>query len=344
VSSRRTLPVQAKIMVFLLYGADTFRSRQYLRKLQEKFHLERDPQGLNIVTVVGAEDPGRIIDELSAAPFLAEKRMVIVQNAFSPKSVKAKSLSEASKSALNTIQEFFSKPHDHLIAIFWEGTETLAAHPLRDKILKEQFTQKFDPLDGARLVQWTCAAVQSRGAVISLTTATQLAEIVGSDLYALDHTVNQLCAAASALNAAHTITMELVNKFAPPSLESTIFEVVDAIIARRPQEAYKKFHALWEVDPDPAFIMSVLEKQLRILLSLNEYSRLHVGASPKQIADEFGGHPFVIKKSLAILPRLSVEKLLSWHRGLVDLDRKIKTGVAAPVPLFDRFIAWSASA
>ncbi|MBF8280589.1 MAG: DNA polymerase III subunit delta [Candidatus Magasanikbacteria bacterium] len=330
-------------MQFLLYGADTFRSREYLRKLTEKFHIERDPQNLNIVTVQAAEAPERVIDELAAAPFLAEKRMVIVKNAFAPKSPKAKNLSAEAMGALDAMADFFSKPHEHLVAIFWEGAGKLSVHPLADRLLKESFTQKFDPLDGVRLVSWIQAAVQLRGAAISPAVAGQLAEIVGNDLYALDHALNQLCAAAQAVNAGHIITTELVNKFAPASLEATIFEVVDAIIARQPQAAYKKFHALWEVDPDPAFILSVLEKQLRILLSLHEYQKIHPGSSQKQIADEFGEHPFVIKKSLVVLSRLPAVKLLAWHRGLIDIDRKIKTGVVTPVPLFDRFIAWSAT-
>ena len=73
-------------MVIYIYGADTFRSRQYLKEQVEKFKAARDPQGYNVVFLDATKaEPGRVLSEIVSAPFLAEKRLVIVENVLSSK-------------------------------------------------------------------------------------------------------------------------------------------------------------------------------------------------------------------------------------------------------------------
>ena len=71
-------------MIIYIYGADTFRSRQYLKKTIEQFKKQRDPQGYNVVILdAKIEEMGKILSEMTAAPFLAEKRMIVLENTLS---------------------------------------------------------------------------------------------------------------------------------------------------------------------------------------------------------------------------------------------------------------------
>ena len=75
-------------MIIYIYGEDTFRSRNYLKQQVERFKKERDPQGMNVVVLDGQKvESRRLWNEITAAPFLAEKRLVIVQNILSSKDV-----------------------------------------------------------------------------------------------------------------------------------------------------------------------------------------------------------------------------------------------------------------
>ena len=74
-------------MILFLYGKDTFRSRQQMKKMVEKFKADRDPQGYNIVTIDAAAErnSSRILNEIFTVPFLAERRMVVLESFLSTK-------------------------------------------------------------------------------------------------------------------------------------------------------------------------------------------------------------------------------------------------------------------
>ena len=67
-------------MIIYIYGEDDFNSRRYLRRAVEQFKTQRDPQGYNTVFLDGKkESAGKLFGEISAAPFLSEKRMVVIE-------------------------------------------------------------------------------------------------------------------------------------------------------------------------------------------------------------------------------------------------------------------------
>ena len=49
-------------MIIYIWGEDTFRSRQYLKKTIEQFKKQRDPQGYNVVILdTKKEESGRVL-------------------------------------------------------------------------------------------------------------------------------------------------------------------------------------------------------------------------------------------------------------------------------------------
>ena len=103
-------------MIIYIYGADTFRSRKYLREMVEQFKKKRDPQGYNVVFVDAQKQPEKILGEILTAPFLAEKRMIIVENV----------LSISDKELLAGLMERIAKgktPESNVV-VFWQGEKT----------------------------------------------------------------------------------------------------------------------------------------------------------------------------------------------------------------------------
>ena len=85
-------------MIIYIYGEDTYRSREFFKSNVERFKKERDPQGMNLVILdAKKEDPSRIWNELTASPFLAEKRMVVIENPLSANAEVGDSLIEGIK-------------------------------------------------------------------------------------------------------------------------------------------------------------------------------------------------------------------------------------------------------
>src|SRR3989339_2093468 len=102
-------------MIIFLYGEDTFRSRQQLKKMAAKFKTERDPQGLNAITLdCEKENAGKIREQISQIPFLAEKRLIILENLLTGKQTELQEeLAEKIKN---------KKLPESSILIIWEKT------------------------------------------------------------------------------------------------------------------------------------------------------------------------------------------------------------------------------
>ena len=154
-------------MILFLYGSDTFRSRQHLKKIIEKFKKDRDPQGLNVVRLDCAplspgfgearkEEPGRVMGQILTAPFLAERRLAILENLLVSKHHDL--MVEIGKKIKD------NDLPDSTVLVFWEGVgtfKTKAANDLFAILNKQKYSQKFDELKGVRLSAWITEEMNS---------------------------------------------------------------------------------------------------------------------------------------------------------------------------------------
>src|SRR3989339_652782 len=70
-------------MLIFLYGEDSFRSRNKLNELKEKFLREIDPQGNSLSTIDGSmANFSQINESISPSSLFASKRMVVIENIF----------------------------------------------------------------------------------------------------------------------------------------------------------------------------------------------------------------------------------------------------------------------
>ena len=151
-------------MNIFLHGSDTFRSRQQLKKMVEKFKVDRDPQGLNVAILdCAVEELGKVLEQVLASPFLAEKRMVVLENL----------LTATGKKDLQT--EIFErvkagKISEDTILLFWEGggkPKTDVAKKFYKLLAQEKFAQEFGELKGIQLGGWIKQEIELRGGKIN---------------------------------------------------------------------------------------------------------------------------------------------------------------------------------
>src|SRR3989338_2383790 len=101
-------------MVIFLHGADTFRSRQKLKQIKERFRREVDKSGYNTATLDGRTLKVEHLErDLISAPFLAPKRLVVVEEMFN-----GKLAATLEKPVLELLQRPAAQ---NAIAVFWEG-------------------------------------------------------------------------------------------------------------------------------------------------------------------------------------------------------------------------------
>jgi DNA polymerase-3 subunit delta len=303
-------------MLIYLYGEDTFQSRQYLKMQVDRFKKERDPQGMNVVFLDGPKDAGRIWSEVASSPFLAEKKLVVVQNILSAKDTDMlESLVEGVKN---------SNLPDKNVVIFWQG----------DAMGKTKIVHEFVVPVGAGMISWLKAEIASRGGSIAAVALNFLAQNIGKDTWYANSLMDQLVAYANKKE----ITLTDVQLFLEEKTDDNMFTMVDAIVAGNRKVAFKLLEDQRRLGEDEGYIFSMILRQFRILVSMRDLYNRQENISSDHMAKLLSLHPFVAKKSLPLIKKYPLDTLKNIYTQLLEIDTKTKTGLAEQSWLIDLFI------
>ena len=142
-------------MLFLLFGSDSFRLREKLHELKEKFMRDVDESGINLTTI-NSDRPK--IDEIKKAitvsSFLAKKRMVVIENVFQGKD------KILQKNLLDILKEKRLLKDTIIILVEEIKIDPKTKKPKTDKTLVEildicDYQQEFNLLNEGELSSWT---------------------------------------------------------------------------------------------------------------------------------------------------------------------------------------------
>lgn len=331
-------------MIIFLYGPDTFRSRRKLAQIKEKFIADIDKSSLNIEQLDGAmlttSDFERAI---LTPPFLARKRLVIVEQLISSKHDAVK----------KEIAELLNR-HDleGVIVVFWEAdtarrpakksAKSAAKKPapssLLKHLLKEKYAQEFSLLDSAGTLRFALDETEKRGIKIEPSALRLLIDMVGNDLWRLDTELNKL----AAFRSGQSITTDDVANLVQTPLEQDIFQLTDAIGRRQKAKAIQLISEQLKGGTAPTELLAKVTWQFKNLLLTKEFTeRNGAGYAPDRLAFQLGLHPFVVKKALGQISQFSLVSLKQSYARLIDIDRTIKTSRIDPEVLFDLLVVKS---
>lgn len=317
-------------MILYLFGEDTFRSKQYLSESVEQFKKQRDPRGYNTTVLDGKKvQAGKLFSEINAAPFLAEKRLVVVENLLS--SSDKEMLAEFHK----RLEE--KKFPEGTVLICWQGealSKVKEAKELHGALQKEKYAREFSPLTGVKLSAWVQKEVELRGGKIDLEAVSELTKNV-TDMWQLNTLLNQLVAYKNK----ETITLSDVGMFVEEKIDDNVFNLVDAVISGNHKTAFKLLSDQKKAGEDAVHLFGLLLWQFRVLLQISDFLEREPHTGSDEIANMLKIHPFVAKKSFAIAKRYSLSKLEAIYDRMLEMDLKMKTGQAEMAALLDLFVA-----
>jgi len=201
-------------------------------------------------------------------------------------------------------------------------------------LLKEKYAQEFPELTGAQLSAWIDGEIKKKEGKISKHALQLLVQNTGSDMWLANSLIEQLLA----YKGADEIQTEDVNLFIEETADDSIFNLVDAIVAKQPKTVYKMIRQQYKVGKDPHYVFSMILRQFRILLELRDIYDREDNIGSNALATNLGLHPFVVKKSLPFVKKYNLQTLKNIYKSLLDFDIKIKTGSSDPVLLLDVFV------
>ncbi|MFA6604273.1 MAG: DNA polymerase III subunit delta [Patescibacteria group bacterium] len=315
-------------MRFLIYGEDNFRSRRRLASVRSQFAAQRDPSGLNSVVLRAADAAWpRVSEALFASPFLAEKKLVILEHFLS-----------AAKAELQTnLVEALTRLPETTNAVFFEeaGAAKLRRSPLFADLAKEKFSLEFPALDVGAAGQLIREECQAAGVGIEPRAAQDLIALVGVDSWSLCQEIAKLAAYVQARGAA-SIAPADVHELVSEAQADAFFVFLDACVSGRDRLALAALEKLFLSGMAEMQIVTLLEKHFRLLIAARD--QLDRGLNDSgALASACGAHPFVAGKALVAARRFDLRTLADRHADLVEIERSLKTGGGKARALLDIF-------
>ncbi len=317
-------------MIIFIAGSDTYSSRQYLNRTISGFKKKRDPQGLNVVVLqANSDEDSRIVSEIKATPFLAEKRLIVIKEA----------LCSINKEILGNIIELIQNkgiPESNIVIFYQtEKTGKIKENKELEKILKnEEFCKKFEIMKGNSLYSWIEKYIIENESSIEKQALDYLTQNSGGDMWFLVTVLDQLIA----YSGKEKISLNDVQLFLEEKIDDNIFNMTDAIISGNKKQAIKLLNKQRRLGEDEAKIFGLIIWQFRILLEMRSVYEQQDNITSDVIADKLGIHPFVARKNFYLIKRHSLLELKKIHNHLLDIDLKTKTGFASQSLLVDIFI------
>lgn len=318
-------------MILYIYGDDTYRSREYLRESIGQFKKQRDPKGYNVSVLDGKKIPaGKLFAEINTLPFLAEKRLVAVENL----------LSSSDKELLAEFRERLAEKKfpESTVLICWQGEpigKTKEAKELQTILQKEKYAREFAPLTGKKLTEWIEKEIIARGGNIEKSALEELAQNTAGDIWQLSAVINQLVAYADK----RTITGADLGNFLEKKLDDNVFNLVDAVVSGDHKKAFRLLTGQRELGEEDGKLFGLFLWQFRILLEMSDLLEREGELTSEELAKRLGVHPFVARKNLSVVRKYSLSKLESIYAGLLEVDLKTKTGQGDQSMLLDLFVA-----
>jgi len=312
-------------MIFFFWGPDTYRSRKKLVEIKEKFLAEVDESGLNLTMIDGARaDLTEFSKAVSTPPFLARKRLVVVENIIS--GAKKKEIKEG-------VVEILDKKDllKDLLLVFWEGEDVDERTSLFKRLAREKYAQRFDLLDQRSLVNWLRLEVKGRGGSINTDALEALAGAVGNDLWNASTEIDKLIA----YKDKKVIERADVESLVKGKFDDNIFNFIDSIANKNKKLAHQLLSDQLNSGANELYLLTMLIRQFRILLLVKDLSESGGYLAKQQVASELGIHPYVAQKALAQVRNFTSTKLANIYKLLLSTDAKIKTSYADSKVLFD---------
>ena len=244
------------------------------------------PEGMEELneTVLEAPATDALIAAAETLPFLADKRLVIVRE--------HPALTGRGEGD-DRLKEYLAHVPETAVLVFVVRGKADARKKLYTAIRKYGNIVSFNPLTDAELNAWICRTFTSMGKQCAPQTASLLAFTVGGGTALLRQEIDKLAALAG---EREIITDEDVRQVATRSIECTIFEMVDAVVAREEGHAFALLRDMLTAGEQRLGILAMLLRQYRLLqhVKIMQYEKKSV----QDIKSRLGIAPFAAERCI----------------------------------------------
>lgn len=305
-------------MIYFFFGSDNLRQKRRVLELEKKYF--KTSGDLNISHFEGEVDLEKIRAEILAIPFLSPKRMIVLRNLLRTKPDEKK---------LSSILD--QTPDSSILVIAEDGPIDKRLSVVK-RLLKEKW-EVFDLPQGYQLERWVAAEAEILGGKIGQREVSFLINWLGAtDLWQIKNELGKLIAYDP------IITEATITNLSQPSSQVNVFNLIDAIFSQKKKAAFFFLEKLRQKGENDLLILAMIEKQIRNLTLVWELKKQ--GKSEPETARELKIHPYVIKKALGTVSKISsLDTFRKYYHQVVVSEEEIKSGAKEAEVALDILIA-----
>lgn len=293
----------AQRSIFLFAGKNRFALEGERRRWEKEFADRHGSENILQRTATGMTLRS-LLDDVSTAPFLAEKRLVVVDGL--PKFTK------------QDIDVLLKALHPAVVLLFLERPAK-GKSPAKD--LADICTVKdFPELRMPALVSWVLSRASQEGITLEKASAERLVAMLDSDQQFLDSELQKL----GLMFAGKTVSPQDLEDVVLP-LEGVPWSMTDAILARSPERAVLCAQKLLAAGGDAFSLWNAALSFLKNLVAVTAACEAGI-VSADAVAAKTGIHPFVLRNMLPLARSLRTADLLALVDRAASFDMKLKTG------------------
>lgn len=333
-------------MLYVVHGEDEYRRAEWLAEMKQTVALDAAMADLNTATLDGQKvTPEELESACAAAPFLADKRLVVVEGlAARAEARESQGKGEGAGPGKETSRSATTRRFAAYLAavppttdlVLSESKRLAANNPILQAVKDAggRVVELQPPrVDSPELREWLLARARFHGVQLGGDAVDQLLAFGGNSLRLLDTELAKLAAYGDGA----PLTSEDIYRLVANAREASVFEAMDALGRRDTSQALRKLHKLLDDGEAAQYLMFMVARQVRILMQARE--ALERGVSLNSLADELGVHRFVAQKAGEQARNYSLAGLMALHEQLVDLDWSVKTGRMEVEAALDLFVA-----
>ena len=293
--------------VYILYGEEAYLRNQYKDKLKNALLGEGDPMNFHYFEGKDVR-PGEVIDLAETMPFLAERRVIILEN------------SGLFAHGGEELAEYLSAPSETAYFVFVEPTVDKRSKLYKAATAKGRAIE-FGAQDEAVLKRWILGFLKKENKNITERDLNLFLDKTGSDMENIRGELEKLL--CYCLNR-DVITAQDIEEVCTKQVSSRIFDMISAVAERNQKKAMELYYDLLTLKEPPMRIMFLIARQFNLLLQVKELR--NKGLDANAIGTKVGLAGFIAGKYVTQASKFKEDDLRRALADCVESEEAVKTG------------------
>ncbi len=306
-------------MIQILTGENEFAIKKSIQKIKSQF-VQKAGSDFGITKISASDGLGKLKDALKTNSFFSDLRLIIISDFLKLDSDSAKKTIEVLKNIdRKTIVILYNiGKTDKRKTKTWEKSDFKIKELSSDINISRFITQK----------------IAEDKIKISVDAKSRFLQYLGNDFFRAENELEKL--KAYSLN--REISAEDVEQIVSPAIDSSIFNLIDAIGAKNTQRSLNELNKLLINGENEIYILTMIVYGFRNIILVK--SALKAEKSNYKIASKIKMHPFVVSKTMAIADKFSFKDLQAIYDKLLSADLSLKTGKQEPKLLLEMLVSY----